>query len=36
MVRTPHLPLIGNEEAKRKWKLINRPSISRFTVGPKK
>ena len=28
MVRPPHLPPIGNEEAKRKWKMMNRPSIS--------
>ena len=28
MVRPPHLPPIGDEEAKRKWKMMNRPSIS--------
>lgn len=35
MVRPPHLPPIGNEEAKRKWKQMNRPSISRLFF-PKK
>ena len=36
MVRPPHLPPIGDEEAKRKWKMMNRPSISRQFFGPKK
>ena len=36
MVRPPHLPPIGDEEAKRKWKLMNRPSIARLHLGPKK
>jgi len=35
MVRPPHLPPICGEEAKRKWELMNRPSISR-TFGSKK
>jgi hypothetical protein len=36
MVRPPHLPPIGNEEAKRKWELMNRPSIMRLHFGPRK
>lgn len=37
MVRPPHLPPIGgDEEAKRKWRLMNRPSITRLHVGPNK
>ncbi len=36
MVRPPHLPPIGNEEAKRKWNLMNRPSIARLHLGSKK
>ena len=36
MVRPPHLPPIGDEEAKRKWDLMNRPSIMRLHFGPRK
>ena len=36
MVRPPHLPPIGDEEAKRKWDLMNRPSIIRLHFGPRK
>ena len=33
MVRQPHLPPIGDEEAKRKWELMNKPSIMRLHFG---
>ena len=36
MVRPPHLPPIDDEEAKRKWEIMNRPSIIRLYFGPKK
>jgi len=36
MVRPPHLPPIGDEEAKRKWRLMNRPSISQQHLHPKR
>ena len=36
MVRPPHSPPIGDEEAKRKWNLMNKPSIIRLHFGPRK
>ena len=36
MVRPPHLPPIDDEEAKRKWEIMNRPSIMRLYFGPRK
>ena len=36
MVRPPHLSPICDEKAKRKWDLINRPSIMRLHFEPRK